>query len=69
MVCVHVIKLFNPPLAKRYSPVITINDPFPICIYVFELFDNKLMQEVMMPSTNTFEGKLKPEMLCFAVPL
>lgn len=67
-VCMHfIITLFSSPSKKRYTPVITINDSFPICIYEFELVDNILIQEVIFPSVNAFAAELRPDKLCFVV--
>lgn len=64
----YIIKSFYSPPKKRYIPVITKNDPFPICIYEFDMAVSMLTQEVMFPSVNTFAGELTPESLYFAVP-
>lgn len=58
--------MFYSPPKKRYTPVMTTNDSFPICINVV---DTILMQEVVFPSVNTFADKLVPVRLCFAVIL
>lgn len=60
--------IYSPP-KKRYNPVVTINESFPICINEFELVVTILTQEVVFPSVNTFADDLEPVRLCFVVLL
>lgn len=56
----------NSPLKKRYTPAITTNDSFPICMYEFRLVDDILIHEEVLPSTISVAGELRSERLCFA---
>lgn len=64
-----VIFLFYSPPKKRYTPVVTIDDPFPICIYELELAVSMLMHDVVFPSIIILAGELTPERLYVAIPL